>query len=52
MATTMIPLVCRSNPRYLGEFGFSEDGLFWLSGAWSIDWQLRTEGVSWWCRKR
>lgn len=42
------PSLCRSSPRNLGEFGKSPDGLFWMSGAWSIDWQFRQEGVSWW----
>ena len=52
------PHVARSLHGYLGDFGFIEGwgeswrpeplGLFFLSGAWSIDQSLRTEGVNWW----
>lgn len=41
------PAECRKNPRYLGDFG-SSGPAFWVSGAWSIDQRMRTEGVSWW----
>lgn len=41
------PAVCRSHPRYLGDWG-QHDFMFWVSGAWSIDHNCRVEGVSWW----
>jgi hypothetical protein len=43
------PAACRKHPLYIGEYGFDEqEKLFWLGGAWSIDREWRTEGVSWW----
>ena len=43
------PEKCRQHPNYMGDWGFDSDwNLFWLAGAWSIDQQWRTEGVSWW----
>lgn len=45
------PEAAREHPHYLGDYGVRElDGVkfFWVSGAWSIDQQYRTEGVSWW----
>jgi predicted phosphodiesterase len=45
------PDVCRNHPNYLGDFGLKEiDGksIYVVSGAWSIDWMMRTEGISWW----
>jgi hypothetical protein len=45
------PDECRKSPNYLGEFGVRKmDGVefFFVSGAWSIDWQGRVPGVSWW----
>ena len=41
------PDLCREHPRYLGDWG-NHKFMFWVSGAWSIDQALRTEGVSWW----
>ena len=41
------PDLCRQHPRYLGDWG-SHQFMFWVSGAWSIDQNFRTEGVSWW----
>lgn len=43
------PKICRNHPNYLGEYGYlPEQELFFISGAWSIDWRMRLEGVSWW----
>ena len=43
------PALCRAHPNYLGDYGYvPELDLFYLGGAWSIDYHLRTEGVSWW----
>lgn len=45
------PEKSKQHPNYLGkdDFGFlSDDNLFWLAGAYSIDKMFRTEGVSWW----
>jgi hypothetical protein len=42
------PEVCKKQKNYLGDFGVTEDGYFFLSGAESVDRYLRTEGVDWW----
>ena len=43
------PQACRDHPNYMGDWGYDAAfGLFWLSGADSIDKHLRREGVSWW----
>ena len=43
------PEVCFRTAGYLGDFGYHEGlGLFFVSGAFSIDWYCRREGVSWW----
>jgi hypothetical protein len=42
------PAACRKHPNYLGEFGVTEDGIFFISGAFSIDYMSRIPGVSWW----
>jgi hypothetical protein len=40
---------CRQHPNYAGDYGYlPEDKLFFLGGAWSIDWKWRVEGISWW----
>lgn len=41
------PEVCKRHPHYLGDFGMYK-GIFYISGAASIDRQYRIEGVSWW----
>lgn len=41
------PDACRKHPAYAGEFGTFED-VFFISGAFSIDYQWRIPGVSWW----
>ena len=43
------PEVCRNHKNFLGDFGYIKSlDLFFLGGAWSIDWQYRINGVSWW----
>jgi len=35
------PTLCRAHPNYLGEYGVTEDGIFFVSGAHSIDLERR-----------
>lgn len=43
------PAKCYASKHYLGDYGFlPEDNLFWVAGAFSIDRERRTEGISWW----
>lgn len=36
------PQAAREHPNYLGDYGYDEKHeMFWLAGAWSIDWQWR-----------
>lgn len=42
------PDVCRDTPGYLGDYGINEHGVFFVSGADSIDKNRRTPGVDWW----
>lgn len=43
------PEKCQAHKNYLGDYGYlDEDRLFWLAGAYSIDRDMRVEGVSWW----
>jgi len=43
------PEACRKKKNYLGDFGYLEtEKIFFVSGAWSIDKELRVVGVSWW----
>lgn len=43
------PEVCNRHPNYMGDFGYEEDtGIFWVGGAWSIDYAHRTNGVDIW----
>lgn len=43
------PAVCRAHPNYLGDYGIDpETGIFFVSGAKSIDRDDRVEGVDWW----
>lgn len=47
------PEICLKHPNYAGDYGFA-DKLFWVGGAWSIDWAWRVaamvEGAKpcWW----
>lgn len=43
------PGLCRMHSCYAGDYGFDADkSIFWLGGAFSIDWQWRVPGKSWW----
>lgn len=43
------PVRAAAHPRYLGDYGYDEDlGIFYVSGAFSIDWMMRRPGISWW----
>ncbi len=43
------PQLCRAHPNYLGEFGMDDNtGIFWVSGAISMDRQRRLASGSWW----
>jgi predicted phosphodiesterase len=43
------PQLCQKHPNYLGDWGYlKEDKIFYISGAWSIDYSSRTVGVDWW----
>lgn len=39
--------LCKQIPSFLGRYGVYKD-VFFVSGAWSIDKEWRTPGVSWW----
>lgn len=41
------PSICRRHDCYLGEYGMW-NGIFYVSGAYSIDRWLRTDGIDWW----
>jgi predicted phosphohydrolase len=42
------PSVCRKHKNYLGDYGITKDGIFYVSGAFSIDKEQRTIGIDWW----
>ena len=43
------PEEARKHPNYLGDYGYLEEyGIFYIGGAWSIDWEFRKPYVSWW----
>ena len=43
------PETCRSYPNYLGDFGYDATlNIFFVSGAWSIDRNIRVQGRDWW----
>jgi predicted phosphohydrolase len=43
------PAICRGTAGYLGDYGFAEKpSIFFVSGAWSIDWKSRIPGISIW----
>jgi Icc-related predicted phosphoesterase len=43
------PEVCKKHPNYLGDYGYLEkQKLFYISGAYSVDWKTRTIGIDWW----
>jgi len=41
------PDLCRAHPNYAGEYGMW-NSIFVVGGAYSIDWQWRVPGQSWW----
>ena len=42
------PELCEKHPQYLGDFGYLENGIFFVSGGISIDKHMRTEWIDWW----
>jgi len=44
------PKLCAKHNRCLDDWGSvpTNEDIFYISGAWSIDYQWRVEGVSWW----
>jgi hypothetical protein len=43
------PIVSKLYPNYLGDYGYNKElDLFFISGAWSIDVNLRIPGEDWW----
>lgn len=43
------PFLCKDRPGYIEDGTFdSERGIMYVGGAWSIDWNWRTPGYSWW----
>ena len=41
------PQACREHPYWIKD-GTYEDGIMYIGGAWSIDYEYRREGISWW----
>jgi len=41
------PEVCQQSPNCITDASV-EEGVFFLGGAWSIDWNYRTPGIDWW----
>ena len=47
------PDLCWESPFHLGDWGFDTDeSMFWVGGADSIDKDFRTPGVSWWSEEQ
>lgn len=43
------PEGARVSKNYLGDYGFlAEQNLFYMGGAWSVDWSMRTPNSDWW----
>lgn len=42
------PYAAKRDLVYMGDYGITEDGLFYVSGAWSVDRMHRTPEVDWW----
>ena len=43
------PDLCRKHKNYLGDFGYlANKGIYFISGAWSVDYKQRIPGISWW----
>ena len=41
------PLVCKNHPNCLSTYGIYKN-IFYIAGAYSIDWGWRTNGIDWW----
>lgn len=41
------PELCRTLPNYLGDYGYTEDGIFFAGGAYSVDQKARMPYVTW-----
>lgn len=41
------PAKCKAHPAYIPDGHITNDIMF-IGGAWSIDWEHRTPGVTWW----
>jgi predicted phosphodiesterase len=41
------PSVIKKYPNYISD-GYIENGIMFIGGAWSIDWQYRVPGLTWW----
>ncbi len=42
------PKMCHAHPNCLGKWGVIEPGIFFVSGADSVDKKWRTDGLDWW----
>jgi len=43
------PALCKQRPGYISDGTFDRDrSIMYAGGAWSIDWQYRTPGYTWW----
>ena len=43
------PAMCKKHPNYIGDWGFiKEPSIFYVGGGFSIDWESREPGFSWW----
>lgn len=41
--------MCNNHPNYLGDFGYlREHDIYFISGAYSVDFRQRIPGISWW----
>jgi Icc-related predicted phosphoesterase len=45
------PHISHAHPNHMGDYGgeiIENHRVFWVAGAWSIDWTMRQEGRTWW----
>lgn len=42
------PIMCEKEKGYLGRYGVTAEGIFFMSGAFSVDAFYRRAGVDWW----
>lgn len=45
------PSECLNTPNFLGDYGY-KNGVFWLSGAESVDSKRRSEGIDYWANEQ